>query len=322
MPHQTFSPLPTPLNASGQLRRVGVEVELGGIDASEVAKLCAGTLGGRAEQQDTHEWQADGSALGKLEVYLDTALRKTQAGALRDAGLELGREVVPVEIVTQPVTLDRLAELDRLRRALRDAGALGSTSGLFFGFGVHLNMEVADRTVPAMLRPLLAYALIEDWMREAQPIDPARRLLPFTDPYPTRFVEGLIDLGLDAGLEDLIRLYLGETPTRNRGLDMLPLLADLWPEMVEAGLDEGTKLSPRPAFHFRLPDCRIDEADWSLLEEWNRWLLVELVADDTELMQELAAHWRAAHQGMTLFRSDRAHRAGRILRASDLEAAS
>jgi hypothetical protein len=39
-------------------------------------------------------------------------------------------------------------------------------------------------------------------------------------------------------------------------------------------------VKPRPAFHYRLPNCMVDEADWTLAEEWNRWVVVERLAYD------------------------------------------
>ena len=44
----------------------------------------------------------------------------------------------------------------------------------------------------------------------------------------------------------------------------------------------------RPAYHFRLADSRVDEPDWTLAFEWNRWVLVERVADDADLLAHLA----------------------------------
>lgn len=38
------------------------------------------------------------------------------------------------------------------------------------------------------------------------------------------------------------------------------------------------KVQPRPAFHYRLPNCRIDRKNWSLSEAWNKWWIVEQLA--------------------------------------------
>jgi hypothetical protein len=48
-------------------------------------------------------------------------------------------------------------------------------------------------------------------------------------------------------------------------------------------------VKPRPTFHYRLPDCRIDEPGWRPSVDWNRWVAVERLAEDPERLGELAA---------------------------------
>src|SRR6056297_1131430 len=311
-----FTPLPRPLNAQGDLRRVGVEIELGGLSEAEVAAICTDTLGGRAEQGNGPFWTIRDSRIGTLEVYLDISLRKATQSKLRDLALDLGREVVPVEIVTEPLDMEGLEALEDLRDALRDAGALGSGAGLVFGFGLHLNIEIASEEDADIVRPLLAYALIEDWLRIDDPIDESRRLLPFTDPYPTDFVRALIGAGPGATRDHVTGLYLEHTPSRNRGLDMLPIFAQFEPDRIAAAISD--KTSARPTFHFRLPDCRIDEAGWSIGDEWRRWLTVERVAADAALLDRLARAWEDDHGLLTISRQSWAARAGRILQTAGL----
>lgn len=312
-----FAPLPQPMTATGAPRRVGVEIELGGLDEAHVARLCADTLGGRAVQEDSHIWTVHDTCIGTLEIYLDIFLRKVTKTKLRDLALDIGREVVPVEIVTQPLDMDGLVRLDGLNAVLRKAGALGSRAGWAFGFGVHLNVQIASDSDADILRPLLAYALIEDWLRAAHPIDDSRRLLPFTDPYPTEFVRALIGLGPDGTAHEAMELYLHHTPTRNRGLDMLPIFAHFWPERIAQAISD--KTSARPTFHFRLPDCLIDDPDWSIAQEWQRWVLVERVAADAALLERLSREWLDDHGLLTLIRSGWAERCGTILRAAGLD---
>lgn len=311
-----FAPLPVPLNAKGRPRLTGVEIELGGLDEAACAALCARHLGGTSRQVDEAIWRVEDTRIGTLEVYLDTALRHAEKSALRDAALTLEREVVPVEIVTEPLDRDGLIALDDLREELRRAGAVGSGGGLFFGFGVHLNVEIAAEEAGAVVPPLLAYAVIEDWLRAANPIDQTRRVLPFAAPYPTRLVERLAVLGARADLRHVIDAYAQEVPSRNHGLDMLPVFAWLDPARIGPALTGAT--SARPAFHFRLPDSRIDEAGWTLDSEWRRWRTVERVAADRDALRALARDWRAAHAGVTLSRGQWARRCGAILRQHGL----
>ncbi|WP_294619604.1 amidoligase family protein [uncultured Roseovarius sp.] len=312
-----FSPLPRPVDAKGQPRKTGVEIELGGLGEAEVAQICAKDLGGEVCQIDSHIWRVMGSRIGKIEVYLDTFLRSAAKSKLRDLALDLGREVVPVEIVTEPLDRDGLQRLDGLRDSLRKAGALGSGAGIVFGFGVHLNVQIASYRDADIVRPLLAYALIEDWMRSANPIDESRRLLPFTDPYPTEFVRDLIALSPDAPVSEVMESYLHHNPTRNRGLDMLTIFAELAPDRVAAAVSG--KVSARPTFHFRLPDCLIDDAGWSLVDEWQRWLVVERVAQDAALLDQLGRAWEKDHGVVTISRQSWARRCGEILQAAGVD---
>ncbi|MCM2561773.1 amidoligase family protein [Lutimaribacter sp. EGI FJ00015] len=306
-----LAPLPRPDAADGTPRLIGVEIEFAGIPEDSVARVVTDSLGGTATQDDGPFWTVADSALGDLEIYLDTALRKFDQSSLRDELLRVGREVIPVEIVTAPLDMNQMERLNALVSDLRHAGAQGSGAGLFFGFGIHFNVQIASEQVEDIHRPLMAYALIEDWLRAAQPIDETRRALPFTDPYPTAFVRALIEAGNEIGLSELIALYLEHCPSRNFGLDMLPIFAHLAPGRVENVI--GAATSARPTFHFRLPDCRIDEPGWSLADEWNRWIAVERVAGDAALLARLAHEWRDDHGPITLSRGSWADRAGDIL---------
>ena len=66
-------PLPQPRNASGDLRRVGVEVEFSGMTEENAARVLADTLGGAASEKKPGEWSVTGTTLGDFECYLDSA---------------------------------------------------------------------------------------------------------------------------------------------------------------------------------------------------------------------------------------------------------
>ncbi|SIO14076.1 Putative amidoligase enzyme [Rhodovulum sp. ES.010] len=305
VPRDRFLPLCPVETAAGTPRRVGVEIEFGGMTESEAARIVADALGGQVQPRSAHEIDVEGTEWGSVEVCLDTAYRDKAGNAIADLGLDLSRVVVPVEIVTPPLAPEHLPALDRLRGALRKAGAQGSREGMFLGFGVHLNPEIAEDRVGAILPVTRAYALVEDWLRKADPIDPSRRLLPFVDPYPRGFVDRLSEAGPRWTLDDFIDAYLAETPTRNRGLDMLPVFRHLDEDRVTGALgDAANAVSGRPAFHYRLPDCRIDEPGWRLAYEWNRWVMVERLAADRAALDRLAGDWLEYRGAFTTTRGD------------------
>lgn len=311
MSSKRFVELPALKTRAGSDRMIGVEVEFGGVSEEEAARTAIDIFGGELVQESDTIWKIEDSEIGDIEVYLDVFLRNAAKSALRDAALNLGREVIPVELVTKPLRFDQLDRLETLMTALRKAGALGSSAGVVFGFGIHFNIEIEDESVEAIRKPLLAYALIEDWLRTANPIDETRRVLPFTAPYPTAFVRDLIGAGANPSLSDLIRIYLAHNETRNRGLDMLPIFAHVTPDEFKEALAELT--SARPTFHFRLPDCLIDQPEWSLAGEWSRWAIVERVAADQSLLDQLASAWLDDHPTVTILRRSWANRAGQIL---------
>ncbi|MGY6634421.1 MAG: amidoligase family protein [Alkalilacustris sp.] len=308
---QLFWPLPTPLRADGAPRRTGLEIEFAGLGRDQAGAVIAALWGGRREDLDPHRLRLCDTALGPVTVELDTALSRSGVeGLVLDA---LG-DLVPLEIVTPPLGPDTLAEADRLVAALRAAGARGTRAALRFGFGLHLNPEIADPAhAVAVAR---AYGLLEDWLRAADPIDPARRALPFVDPWPRALVDALAADGAQWDMGALAQAYLTATPTRNRGLDLLPLLEHLEPARVADALPEGQAKGGRPTFHYRLPEARVDEADWSVAYEWNRWVVVERVASRPALLAALSEEWQAHRAALFTIRSDWARTVDEHLRAA------
>jgi hypothetical protein len=80
--------------------------------------------------------------------------------------------------------------------------------------------------------------------------------------------------------------------SRNQSLDLFPLFKHAEPELFDKVFNVEDKTSARPTFHFRLPDSRIDEADWSLLQPWQLWRQVELVAANEALLSALRSAWK------------------------------
>jgi hypothetical protein len=88
------------------------------------------------------------------------------------------------------------------------------------------------------------------------------------------------------GVPGFLDDYLAFNPTRNRDLDMLPLLLHLDEARVRAALPN-EKINSRPAFHYRLPDARVSDPGWSVAPDWNRWVAVERLAHDRERLESV-----------------------------------
>ncbi|MEJ6392169.1 amidoligase family protein [Gymnodinialimonas sp. 2305UL16-5] len=266
-------------------RQVGVELEFAGLSEARAAELTALAAKGTVTAGN-RGWQVQTPYFGECEVYLDSQFAEPARNMAGKAAVDLLSRVVPVELVTQPFALDDLPRFDIVIDALRRGGASGTRGHFVFGFGVHLNVEIAERTAGYLARHILAYGLIEEFLRAQDPIDVSRRILPFVNPYPDAFVDALA-ADLPGDVDALIKLYLTHCPSRDHGLDMLPILATFDEDRIMENVQGITATKPRPAFHFRLPDCRIDEPDWSILEAWNMWRCVEELAADPNRLRDL-----------------------------------
>ncbi|HLS18602.1 MAG TPA: amidoligase family protein, partial [Paracoccaceae bacterium] len=200
---------------------------------------------------------------------------------------------VPVEMITPPLQIQEFEILDHAIAALREAGATGTEGGAFHAFGLHLNPELQGGAARA-IRIAAVYAFAESWLRQRNPPDMARRLSPFVNVYPEAYVLALARAfeTTPPGLTDFLVLYAEHNPDRNHGLDLWPLLGWLAPEAAEAAYGKPIK-NPRPAFHYRLPDSLLGDAEWSPRADLERWLAIERAADDPTDFERL----RAAAEG-------------------------
>lgn len=291
-------------------RRVGIEIEFAGLDAHRAAGIVAEALGGEAVTDGTHVAHVRGTGLGDMRFELDTRYAKPpgedsglvdraleRIGA-RDDAAKLLSAVVPVELITAPLAPEQFPLVDRALAALREAGGEGTGGAPLYAFGMHLNIALEHGGPDRAIRIAAAWSFAERWLRDRWPVDPARRLVPFIDPYPKGW---RVDLGeaMAGGkvpeLEEFIRLYHAYNPSRNRGLDLWPLLGHLAPEAVRRL--HGQVKNPRPAFHYRWPDSRVGEPGWSPWVELDRWQRIERAADDPDRLERIRAASVAVETG-------------------------
>lgn len=279
LPRTRFLPLP-----DGEMRACGFEIEFGGLNADEAAAAVQSLVGGTVHTRGVKVTLRD-TELGKIEIYPDSAF----ASKLETYGLmPLVTGVVPIELVTEPLHEDQLGRFAELCDVLSHAGATGTREGVFLGYGLHLNIALTSEDAADMARIATAFALMDDSWRAAGAVDVSRRLTPFVSAFPRKFIDWLVE-NPEPSLEALRDAVLTYSATRNRALDLLPALAAL------SDCDElvpGEKLKPRPAFHTRIPDARLGDERWSVAVEWNRWVIVERVANHPKLMAALRTAWR------------------------------
>jgi hypothetical protein len=295
-----------PERADGQPRRIGVEIELGGLGVDETAALVAEQLGGTLTTTGRYEHEIHGDPAGPWSVELDFTLlkalgrRERRDGDLADAVESFAEDalrrvsepIVPVEVVSPPLPMSRLAEVDRLILALREAGALGTGEEPAYAFGMQLNPELPDTDVDTVRQYLQAFLCLEDWLRERARVDLTRRLTFFADPFPKDYVRTCVDPEYSPNRDRLIDDYLDDNPTRNRALDMLPLFAHLDADRVRARVED-ERIKARPTLHYRLPNSEIDEPGWGLGAIWADWLVLERLAVDPIRLTELCRDYSA-----------------------------
>lgn len=293
-----FDPPPRRNNAEGETRRVGVELEMAGLRPGQVTRIVVDAVGGEVEVASAFLSRIRGTRLGDFRVELDAELLKSRQyqRMLADFGIDIGegdeREqieslisrvaglVVPLELVGPPVPWTELSTLDDIRARLQRAGARGTHASPLFAFGMQLNIEAARLEADYLLSIIRAFLLSYDELIEHESVDLSRRITPYVQPFPEEYLVHVMQADYRPDLDELIGDYLRLTPTRNRPLDLLPLFAHIDEARVMRAPVETQLVKPRPAFHYRLPNCLIDEAGWSLAHVWNRWVAIERLADD------------------------------------------
>ena len=287
---------PKGTNDSGKPRRIGVEIEFGGLDLQAAARLVQKIFGGRVKQVNPHKLVVAGTGIGDFGIELDTQLAQPKS-ADGDTGRQvrkligdLSTSFVPTEIVGPPAPLSSLDQFDTLIDALRQAGAEGTDDGVSYAFGLQLNPEVSSLQPGDILATLQAYVLMSPLLRRRIDVDPMRRMLPYIDPFPLAYVRKILSDDYAPDISALIDDYIAGNPTRNRELDMLPLFAHLDEDRVRSQLDDPL-IKSRPTYHYRLPDTNFNKSGWGAVEEWNRWVIVERLAADPEKLARLAGQF-------------------------------
>ncbi len=302
-----FDPLPRETTPAGDLRRVGLELEVASIPPQAMGEAVTAVLGGTIEHESAFLSRVRGTDLGDFNIELDASILRDRRyqEALAEVGIDIGHGnardnieelmsriaglVVPRELVGPPIPWTEFARLDEIRLRLHEAGAKGTHSSPFYAFGLQLNIEAASLDAGYLLAMLRAFLLKYDWLLERSDVDLARRISPYVQSYPEDYVAHVLDPDYQPDLTTLIDDFLYYTPTRNRPLDMLPLFAHIDEERVMAAPVEKELIKPRPAFHYRLPNCLIDEPDWNLSVPWNDWIVVERLAGDPAALKSQCA---------------------------------
>lgn len=309
---------PQTTTAAGAERRCGVEIEYIDVPLQRSAEIIAELWDGTIEWQHKHHATISTKTLGAFTVELDVQwMQKLSEHARTEKTLgqmpfaetadnllsPMVSSIAPNEIVTPPIPFSRLHELTPLVQQLREAGAKGTGDSVIYAFGVHLNPEIPSTDVAVLRDYLRAFLLLSDWMRHAMQVDATRNLTGFARAFPIDYVRLIMEDYYTPSIHRFINDYLLHNPTRNRALDMLPLLAYIDESAVKAKVED-TLVKPRPTFHFRLPNCHIDRIDWDLSQAWKYWLEVEKLAADKPKLRAMQESFLRHHDSPLYLFSD------------------
>jgi len=292
------------LNSEGRERCVGVEVELSGLGYEVLVDHTARLLDGPARSVSRYVTRIE-TGLGPFTIELDSdpikeldladsrlpqSVRELggQAMDVIDAAAE---RIVPLEIVTPPIPLSRLQDVETLVDELHLLGALGSREAIYFAFGLQLNPELPDLKPATIVRYLQAFAALYDWLKARHQLDISRKFTTYIEPWATPYTDRLMEDHYAPDQAQLMGDYLDLNPTRNRALDLLPLFAYLDAELLGRYVQD-PRIKSRPTLHYRLPDCDIDNPEWHFSSVWNDWVVLEQIANRAEDLAELRALFR------------------------------
>lgn len=308
-------------NQEGRERTVGYEIEFTGIELFRTAEIIRELWGGEINRHSEFEATVEDSRLGDFRLELDASLirEKRYEKFLGNLGLNIPGEKkqnieewildaaspwIPFEVITPPVPLTKMHQLNDLITQMRSEKARGTGESVFFAFGMHINPEIPEQSAASIIQHLRSYLLLDPWIREEADIDLSRRISPFIDPFDKRFSRKVLDPDYDPDMATMIRDYFRFGNSRNRSLDLLPLFLFMDPETTEEFLEEELS-SARPTFHYRLPDCRIDDPDWDLSVEWNRWVRVEELSQADAELEVLSRKWLKLDRALSLGKKKR-----------------
>lgn len=300
-----FEQPPILTDACGRERRAGYEIEYAGVDLESSAQILNRLVGGNLQRKNAFHYDIRDTEYGDFSVEIDASLLHELAYEkyLQRAGINLDEldlraplenllgtiasVAVPHEIITPPLHLSGMTIVDSIRAELFRADARGTSASILYGFGVHINPSLPSHEADSLLAHLRAFCLLYDWICKKTKVDWSRRVGPYINRYPDEYVTLIMQEDYRPSRAQLADDYVTHVPSRNHALDMLPALVHLEGDRLLASLKEPELVKPRPAFHYRLPNCLIGDPDWRVAHEWRNWVRIERLANNPALLREL-----------------------------------
>ena len=300
-------------NYKSEKRRVGFEIEFQNLTPKRTASILAEVTKGRIEKVSDASYLVK-SSHGDFKAETDADLVKKLAssseenlklkkfnleGVIQDIIDPITKELVPTEIVSPPLVEDSFYIIAEIEKAIVKNGAKGTNESARFAFASQFNPEIISKDSLYLLNILRAYILMTHWLRSQINIDLTRRITSYVDDFPIEYALIVLQVDYSPNLNKLIDDYLEYNPTRNRGLDFLPLFLFLDKDRVR-NVVKDDRVKPRPTFHYRLPSCQIGLDSWDTFVEWKRWCLVEELASNHDFLLRMSESFLKLYQSNTV----------------------
>ncbi len=281
-------------------RLVGIEIEFIGVPLDKATDLVAEVFGGQVEKKDEYIYHVTHSEFGEFRVECDSSFVKSRKFNqwLSKLGIDLEPEdvqkmdekiaqganvLIPFEIITPPLPLSQIDRFDELIEKLKEAKRnLDRIPFSLAPCGLHINVEAPSLEVKDLQSIVASFSQSYDNLVEEIDVDKKRQIAPYIAPYPREYRRLLMNPSYEPDIKTFFEDYLKFNPTRNRALDLTTIIGHMNWELLEKYEDKGVELElikPRPAFHYRLPNCHLDDEDWNFKTEWQRWVKVENKAE-------------------------------------------
>jgi hypothetical protein len=303
---------PSLYNEKNEIRKVGFEIEFAGLELQSAAHMITSVFGGEIKKLNNYYYDIRGTELGDFVIKIDSSFLydKKYLSLLNKLGINIQNMdddlldqdrledilkrvagiIIPYELVTPPVNINEISVFDELTIQMRLMGAKGTGSSVVYAFATHINAEAPSLSSTSVTSHLRSFLLLYSWLLDELKIDTTRKLTPFINPFSGEYTELVLSEDYNPDMNQLCKDYIHHNKARNRPLDLYPLFAYLKPEIQK--LEKTGNVSPRPTYHYRLPNSDIDRKKWGLQTDWYYWVIVEKLANDLPLQDKLRAEFR------------------------------
>ncbi len=186
------------MNFNKDLRKVGFEIEYSGLELEESVEIIKNTFGGTVKSDNRYYYTIENTMVGDFTVKIDSSFLYEEkyneildklginkilqnqdhnlSNKIEKALEDINSGFIPNEIVTPPVSINKLDTFDPLIKEMKNKKAKGTSESIIYAFATHINKETPSLDVHIILRYLQSFLLVYDWLFKELKIDFTRKL--------------------------------------------------------------------------------------------------------------------------------------------------